>query len=83
MDTVEEFAVELVYESGIRDWAFPYSVLDGYHLIRRALGVYAVPATGAKLKEVVLHNRKLSAQVHLAAMTVNTGKERRFPCAGG
>ncbi|MEI6712129.1 MAG: DUF6259 domain-containing protein [Verrucomicrobiota bacterium] len=79
METVEEFAVELVYESGMRDWAFPYSVLDGHHLIRRALGVYAVAATGAKLKEVVLHNRKFSAQVLLAAITVNTGKDRRFP----
>lgn len=79
LDNVEQFAVELVYESGIRDWAFPYSILDGHHLIRRALGVYAVPATGAKLKEVVLHNRKLGARVHLAAMTVNTGKARRFP----
>ena len=79
LDNVEEFAVELVYENGVRDWAFPYSVLDGHHLIRRALGVYAVPATGAKLKEVVLHNRKLGARVHLAALTVNTGKQRRFP----
>ncbi len=79
LDTVEEFAVELIYESGVRDLAFPYSIQDGRHLIRRALGVYAVPATGAKLKEVVLHNRKLGARVHLAAMTVNTGKQRLFP----
>ena len=79
LDNVEEFAVELVYENGVRDWAFPYSVLDGHHLIRRTLGVYAVPASGAKLKEVVLHNRKLGARVHLAAVTVNTGNQRRFP----
>ncbi len=79
LDTVEEFAVELVYESGVRDLAFPYSIQDGRHLIRRALGVYAVPATGAKLKEVLLHNRKLGARVHLAAITVNTGDHRRFP----
>jgi hypothetical protein len=79
LDNVEEFAVELVYENGVRDWAFPYSILDGHHLIRRALGVYAVPATGEKLKELVLHNRKLGARVHLAALTVNTGRQRRFP----
>ena len=79
LDNVEEFAVELVYENGVRDMAFPYSITDGRHVVRRALGVYAVPASGAKLKEVVLHNRKLGARVHLAAMTVNTGKTRRFP----
>ena len=79
LDNVEEFAVELVYEDGIRDMAFPYSITDGRHVVRRALGVYAVPASGAELKEVVLHNRKLGARVHLAAMTVNTGKTRRFP----
>ena len=83
LDTVEEFAVELVYESGVRDLAFPYSIQDGRHLIRRALGVYAVPASGERLAEVVLHNRKLGARVHLAAMTVNTGKQRVVPGAGG
>ena len=79
LDTVEELAVELVYESGVRDLAFPYSILDGRHLIRRTLGLYAVPASGERLAEVVLHNRKLGARVHLAAMTVNTGKQRLFP----
>lgn len=79
LDNVEEFAVELGYEDGVRDLAFPYSITDGLHVVRRALGVYAVPANGTKLKEVVLHNRKLGARVHLAAVTVNTGKARRFP----
>lgn len=79
LDTVEEFAVELVYESGVRDLAFPYSIQDDRHLIRRALGVYAVPASGERLAEVVLHNRKLGARVNLAAVTVNTGRQRLFP----
>lgn len=79
LDNAEEFAVELVYEDGIRDLAFPYSITDGRHVIRRALGVYAVPASGERLTEVVLHNRKLGARVHLAAMTLNTGKQRFFP----
>lgn len=79
LDTVEDFAVELVYESGVRDLAFPYSIQDRRHLVRRALGVYAVPASGEPLAEVVIHNRKLGARVHLAATTVNTGSRRLFP----
>jgi hypothetical protein len=79
LDNVEEFVVELTYDDGRHDFAFPYSIDDRGHFIRRALGAYVVPASGAKLKEVVLHNRKIGTRVHLAAVTVNTGKQRRFP----
>ena len=79
LDNVEEFVVELTYDDGRRDFAFPYSIDDRGHFIRRALGAYVVPTSGAKLKEVVLHNRKIGTRVHLAALTVNTGKQRRFP----
>jgi hypothetical protein len=79
LDNVEEFVVELTYDDGRHDFAFPYSIDDRGHFIRRALGAYVVPASGAKLKEVVLHNRKIGTRVHLAALTVNTGKQRLFP----
>ena len=79
LDNVEEFVVELVYDDGRCDFAFPYSIDDGGHVIRRALGAYVVPASGAKLKEVALHNRKIGTRVHLAGVTVNVGKQRRFP----
>jgi hypothetical protein len=76
---VDEFAVELVYENGLRDLAFPYSVADRRHVIQRTLGVYAVPASGERLARVVVHNRSLDGDVHLAALTVNTGRKRLFP----
>ena len=79
IEDVEELAVELVYEDGSRDLAFPYSVSDRRHIVQRALGAYVIPASGARLAKVVLHNRCLEGDVHLAALTVNTGSKRLFP----
>ena len=79
IEDVEELAVELVYENGVRDFAFPYSVSDRRHIVQRDLGPYVVPASGARLAKIVLHNRCLEGDVHLAAITVNTGAKRLFP----
>lgn len=79
IDDVEWFAIELDYADGSRDMAFPYSLEDGRHVIERMLGAYVVPASGGALKRVVLHNRMLTGNVHLAAVTVNTGRTRLFP----
>ena len=79
VEDVEWFAVELQYEDGTDDFAFPYSIQDGRHVIQRMLGAYVVPASSGTLKRVILHNRMLAGNIHLAALTVNTGKRRLFP----
>ena len=78
LDNAEQFAVELDYADGTRDFAFPFSLTNSDHVIRRTLSVYAVPANGAQLAQVVLHNRTRGAQVSLAALTVQSGT-RRLP----
>lgn len=79
IEDVEWFAVELLYADGSSDLAFPYSIADGRHVIHRTLGVYAVPANGKRLRRLILHNRMPGGDVCLAALTVNTGRTRRFP----
>jgi hypothetical protein len=79
VEDVEWFAVELEYEDGTKDLAFPYSIQDGRHVIQRMLGTYVVPARGGTLKRVILHNRMLIGNIRLAALTVNTSKTHLFP----
>ena len=76
LDNVEQFAVELDYADGTRDFAFPFSLTDGDYVLQRALSACVVPANGKQLARVVLHNRARGAQVCLAALTVNSGARR-------
>lgn len=73
-------ALELCYEDGEADWAFPYSLADGGFAVRRMIGAYVVPADYRRvLKTFVLHNRLEGKTFSLAALTVNTGSARAFP----
>jgi hypothetical protein len=79
IEDVECFAVELKYADGATDFAFPFSMLDGRHVIQGTVGAYAVPASGRELRSVVLHSRILNKNMYLAAVTVNKGTKRLFP----
>lgn len=73
-------AVELRYEEGEPDWAFPYSLADRGFAVRRMVGAYVAPADHTRvLKSFVLHNRLPGKTFSLAALSANTGRTRTFP----
>ncbi|OHB58339.1 MAG: hypothetical protein A2Y07_08570 [Planctomycetes bacterium GWF2_50_10] len=79
-DDVEMFSVELVYDDGESDLAFPYSLADHGYIIRRAVGIYAVPVDENRmLKSIIFHNRFFGATVNIAAVTLNTSQVRIIP----
>ncbi|MGQ9619775.1 MAG: DUF6259 domain-containing protein [Bacteroidales bacterium] len=79
IEDIETFAVELIYEDGIIDYAFPYSIKDDNHIIQGTTGLYVVPATGKPLDKIIFHNRTLNKEYYLAAVTVNKDSARLFP----
>ncbi len=83
VEDVETFAVELVYEDGTIDFAFPYSILDEKHIIQGTMGAYAIPASGRPLKKVVFHNRTFGKNYYLGAVTINKEQKRIFPQLAG
>lgn len=75
----EQFAVEIIYESGKTDWCIPLNLATKRHGISGDTGVYAIPADGDFIEKIVLHNRMLDSNCLLAAVTVNTTNERLLP----
>jgi hypothetical protein len=72
-------AVELQYDQGEPDWAFPYSLADQGFAVRRMAGAYVVPADPARtLRSFALHNRLDGKTFSLAAVSVNTSPTRAF-----
>lgn len=79
IEDIETFAVELVYEDGTIDFAFPYSIKDEKHIIQGTFGAYVVPASGKPLSKIIFHNRTLSKNYYLGAVTINKNDVRLFP----
>jgi len=79
IEDIETFAVELVYEDGTIDFAFPYSIKDEKHIIQRTFAAYVVPASGKPLNKVVFHNRTIGKDYFLGAVTINKDQSRLFP----
>lgn len=79
IEDIETFAVELVYEDGTIDFAFPYSIKDEKHIIQRTIGAYVIPASGKPINKVVFHNRTLGKNYFLGAVTFNKEQTRLFP----
>jgi len=76
-DDIEMFSIELVYDDGQSDLAFPYSIADDGYIIRRSVGAYAVAADeNRKLRSLVFRNRFFGATVGVAAVTLNTSQNR-------
>lgn len=79
IDDIEFFMAEVVYEDTRRDTHLPLNVPFGKHGVFGDASVYAIPCDGSKVKELIIHNRMLDADVCLAAVTVNDSTERLFP----
>ncbi|NOX56069.1 MAG: hypothetical protein GXP27_16835 [Planctomycetes bacterium] len=79
---IDAFAVQLIYEEGEPDWAFPYSIADEGFTIQRVTAAYAVPTDPKRtLKAVAFCNRFEQADFNLAAVTLNTGPAVVIPPA--
>ena len=75
MDDIETVSIEINYESGKREIAFPYSLADsGAYIPARMLGAYAVATDPTeKIKDIIIHNSMFGVSFSLAAVTLNNG----------
>lgn len=81
LDDIEVLSVELTYDRGDSEIAFPYSLADkGCFIPAREIGAYAVAVDPArKLKKITLHNRQFGPNFALAAVTLNTSASPLVP----
>ncbi len=78
---VEFFEVEICYEDGRIDTAFPLSMTKQRHVVGSEPDAYVVPTDGSLVSSIRIHNKKLETDFSIAALTVNTAQERMFPKA--
>lgn len=81
LDDIECLSVELTYDHGENETAFPYSLADGdCYLPARELAAYAVAVDPTRqLKRITLHNRQFGPNFGLAGLTLNTSKQALVP----
>lgn len=81
LDDIEVLSIELTYDRGENEIAFPYSLADkGCYIPARELGAYAVAVDPARrLKKVTLHNHQFGPSFALAGLTFNTSKQALVP----
>lgn len=81
LDDIESIVVELDYDRGRSDLAFPYSLADaGCYLPARALGAYAVAVDpGRRLQRVRLRSHQFHLGFALAGLTLNTSAAPLVP----
>jgi hypothetical protein len=81
LDDIESISVELAYDRGEAEFAFPYSLADqGCCVPARQLGAYAVAVdTARRLKRVTLHNHHFGPSFALVGLTLNTSATALVP----
>ncbi|MBI3922811.1 MAG: hypothetical protein HY318_15430, partial [Armatimonadetes bacterium] len=81
LDDIETISVELAYDRGENEIAFPYSLADrGCYLPARELGAYAVAVDPRRrLKRIILHNHHYGPSFALAGLTLNTSASALVP----
>ncbi len=81
LDDIECLSVELTYDRGGNETAFPYSLADkGCYLPARELGAYAVAVDPSRrLKRIALHNRQFGPNFALAGLTLNASDKALVP----
>lgn len=76
---VERFMVEIVYDDGTHDTAFPYNINLGRHVMVGETGIYAVPVLPKKIGRIVFHNRMIETDISIAAVTLNISAQPLIP----
>jgi len=85
LDDIECFSIQLTYDEGRSELAFPYSLTDeACYIPARELGAYAVAVDPTRrLKKVTLHAHQFGMNFGLAALTLNTSDTPRVPELAG
>ncbi|MDP4133561.1 MAG: DUF6259 domain-containing protein [Bacillota bacterium] len=76
VNDAERFLVEIEYEDGRVDEAFPVNLYNMRHVIQGETGVYGIYADGSKVKSIIFHDRMLDTDTCIAAVTVNVSGGR-------
>ncbi len=81
LDDIECLSVELTYDRGAPETAFPYSLADrGCYLPARELGAYAVAVDPSRrLKRITLRSHQFGLGFALAGLTLNTSGKALVP----
>ncbi|MCK5802701.1 MAG: discoidin domain-containing protein, partial [Lentisphaeria bacterium] len=81
LDDIECLTVELTYDRGRSETAFPYSLADqGCYIPVRELGAYAVAVDPTRrLREITLHAHQFRMNFALAGLTLNTSDMALVP----
>ena len=81
LDDSECFSLELTYDRGASETAFPYSLADrACYLPVGELGAYAVAVDPARrLQKITLHARQFGLNSALAGLTLNTSQKALVP----
>lgn len=81
LDDIECLSIELTYEQGRNEVAFPFSLADrSCGLPARELGAYAVAVDRTRrLRRITLHNRQFGPDIALAGLTLNTSETLLAP----
>jgi hypothetical protein len=81
LDDIESFSVQLTYDHGPDEVAFPYSLADqASYIPARELGAYAVAVDSTRrLKKITLHNHHYGPNFALVGLTLNTSDKAVVP----
>jgi hypothetical protein len=81
LDDIESISVELTYDRGDNETAFPYSLADrGCYVPARELGAYAVAVDPTRrLQRLTLHNHHFGPSFAVAGLTLNTSATALVP----
>ncbi|MHB1153162.1 MAG: DUF6259 domain-containing protein [Eubacteriales bacterium] len=79
VEDTECFMIEIQYADDLVDTAFPYNITVGRHIVCGEVGVYAVPANGSVVKNIIFHNRLFGSDLSIAAITINNTDNRLLP----
>ncbi len=76
LDDIENVSVEIVYASGEKEIAFPYSLADkAAYIPYRMIGAYVVSTDKNKeIEKFILHNNAYDLNFSVAGITLNKGK---------
>ncbi|MBO5879647.1 MAG: hypothetical protein J6Q68_03765, partial [Clostridia bacterium] len=79
VDDVEGFYVEIIYSSGKKDISFPKNITENRFSVSGDVSVYAVGTDYEEISSVVFHNKKLTTEFSLLAVSVNEAPVGYFP----
>lgn len=76
----ERLLCEITYADGSTEELFPANALNGRHVVREGLGIYAlVPSYSKPLQTLRIREQMENGALYLAAITINESGKRKLP----